>query len=132
MNALEALQGADRSGGNSGVGEIKLDDLVARDDARVLDFYACSHLPVGRDRGLVDGGFPIPERCVAEAVAEWVEGLTAEVAVSTFRHRVVVESRQLSGGFIKRNRQAPGRAEVASQESGDCRAAFFTGIPGFD
>src|SRR6185437_10573606 len=131
MNTLEADQLADRRLIAAGLGEVELGDFVAGEVAVVakvgFDGDAVADVNAGGDMETAVG-----EAGVAEAIAEGVERLAGEVAVGAALHGVVVEGWELRKRGVEGEWEAAGRVVVAGEGFGDCGAAGFAGIPGFE
>src|SRR5271155_2976484 len=100
--------------------DVDLHYIFACCSAGVFHLYG-----VGFEVAIGEGG-------VAEAVAEGVERLAGEKAVSAAFHAVVVKRREIGSGFVEGDGEAAGGVVVAEQDIGDGRASSLAGIPGFD
>src|SRR5215467_882314 len=132
MNTLESDERANWRAVNAGMRKIKLDHFIAGNRTGVRDAHGGCDGCAGSGLLWVDFCVGVIERRKAQTVAEGVERLLGEVAISAAVHAVAAKGWKLGDGFVKSDRQSSGRIVIAGKNVGDSDATFFAGIPGFE
>ena len=118
-----------RSARHIGEAQIELRHFVAGDLPGIGHRNIGGKWIAGLDGVGRHGQSAVSEGGVTQAVAEGIERLALEVAISAALHRVIFKGRKLVDAGIERDRQASGGIVAAGESLRHCRAALFARIP---
>src|SRR6185437_343814 len=129
MNALKAANCDLRCTWDRREVKVQLHDFIAGHLATIRHGYISTDRVACINRRLRKGEIAVAKSRIAQAIAEGIQRLPAEVAIAAALHGVVLEIRQLANVFVKRNRQATSGVVAAAQCIGNGGATLLAGIP---